>query len=276
MMSPDMRNKYLQLILPLIAMSCAQAATTTMGGVTLGAISGLSGDSTFAIWNTMTAYHPTFNPDGLVSTGTFPGTSMWAPQNSQPGSTESNTKLVKISNGVGGGPYAASGSMYYGGFSGTPNLDGGTLALSSSTPLDNLQTVLFQIQIGEAATYDFHNHVLPTLSYKLAGDANLYTLAAAASSNYHKLNNGTITMPSGEEPLYINSYAMWFDFSAVSGDVESFSVSWTGVQHAQLYGVSIQQDDVALTSSILPVAVPEPSAVLLGGIGFLFLLRRRK
>lgn len=275
MMAPDMKNKFLYLLLPLVAVSSAQAATT-MGGVTLGAISGLSGNSTFAIWNTMTGYHPTFNPDGLVSTGTFPGTSMWDPQNAQTGSTETNTKLVKISNGVGGGPYAASGSMYYGGLSGTPNLDGGTLALSSSTPMDSLQTVLFQIQIGEAATYDFYNDVLPSLKYTLTGDANIYTLAASASSNYHKLNNGTITMPSGEEPLYINSYAMWFDFSAVSGDVESFSVSWTGVQHAQLYGVSIQQDNVAVTSSILPVAVPEPSAVLLGSIGFLFLFRRRK
>lgn len=201
---------------------------------------------------------------------------MWDPQNAQTGSTENNTKLVKISNGPGGGPYAAGSSMYYGGFNANPNINGGTLALSSSTPLDSLQTVLFQIQIGEAMTYDFYDGALPTLSYTLAGDANSYTLAASASSNYHKLNNGTVQMPTGMEPIYVNSYAMWFDFSAVVGDVESFNVSWTGVQHAQLYGVSIQQDDVALTSSVLPISVPEPSAALLGSIGFFFLLRRRK
>ncbi|MBK1815700.1 PEP-CTERM sorting domain-containing protein [Luteolibacter yonseiensis] len=270
-----MKHKYLYLLLPLCAVSSAGAATT-MGGVTLGPISGLGANSTFAIWNTMNGWHATANPNGLAGTGSFPGTTMWAPQNSQPGSNESNTKLVKVSNGVGGGPYAASGSVYYGGFSGTPNLNGGTLSLSNASPLDNLQTVLFQIQIGEAATYDFHNHVLPVMSYTLVGDVTLHTLAAAASSNYHKLDNGTIEMPTGTEPLYINSYAMWFDFSEIAGDVESFSVSWTGVQHAQLYGVSLQQDDVAASGAILPVAVPEPSAVLLGGIGFLFLLRRRK
>lgn len=271
-----MKHKYLYLLLPLIAVSCVQAATT-MGGVTLGPLAGTSANSTFAIWNTMNGYHATANPNGLVGTGSFPGSTLWAPQVAQPGSTQSNTTLVKIDNGVGGGPYAASGSVYYGGFSGTPNLDGGTLALSTSTPLAGLKTAIFQIQIGEAATYDFYNHELPTLTYKLADDITLHTLAASASSNYHKLDNGTITMPTGEEPLYINSYAMWFDFSAVTGTVENFSVSWTGVQHAQLYGVSLQQDNVSASSSILPpVAVPEPSALLLGSIGALFLLRRRK
>jgi hypothetical protein len=274
-MAADMKHKYLYLLLPLMAVSSARAATT-MGGITLGPIAGLSANSTFAIWDTMNGYHPMANPNGLVGTGGFPGTTMWSPQNPQPGSNETNTKLVKVTNGVGGGPYAASGSVYYGGFSGNPNLDGGTLALSSASPMDALQTVLFQIQIGEAATYDFYNDVLPTMSYTLAGDVNLYTLAASGTSNYSKLDNGTVTMPTGEEPLYINSYAMWFDFSAVVGDVESFNVSWTGVQHAQLYGVSIQQDDVALSSSVLPLAVPEPSAALLGSVGLLFLFRRRK
>ncbi|RYD38062.1 MAG: PEP-CTERM sorting domain-containing protein [Verrucomicrobiaceae bacterium] len=248
-----------------------------MGGVTLGPLAGTSGNSTFAIWNTMNAYHATANPNGLVGTGSFPGSTLWAPQAAQQGSTQTNTTLVKIDNGVGGGPYAASGSVYYGGFSGTPNLDGGTLSLNTSAPLAGLKTAIFQIQIGEAATYDFFNHELPTLTYKLADDTTLYTLAASASSNYHKLDNGTIAMPTGDEPLYINSYALWFDFTPVSGTIENFSVSWTGVQHAQLYGVSLQQDSASASSSILPpAAVPEPSALLLGSIGALFLLRRRK
>lgn len=271
-----MKHKYLYLLLPLLAVSFARAATT-MGGVTLGPLAGASGNSTFAIWNTMNGYHATVNPNGLVGTGSFPGGNLWAPQVGQPGSTQTNTTLVKIDNGVGGGPYAASGSIYYGGFSGTPNLDGGTLALSTTTPLAGLKSVIFQIQIGEAATYDFYNDELPTITYTLEGDTTLYSLAASASSNYHKLDNGTIEMPTGLEPLYINSYAMWFDFSAVSGTVDDFSVSWTGVQHAQLYGVSLQQDNVTASSAILPpAAVPEPSALLLGGIGALCLVRRRR
>jgi hypothetical protein len=270
-----MRHKYLHLLLPFLAATATHAATT-LGGVTLGPLAGLSGDSTFATWHTMNLHHPTLNPEGIADTGGFPGVTMWTPKSSQSGSTESNTKLVKVSNGAGGGPYAAGSSIYYGGFSFDPNTNGGTLALNASTPLDGLKTVIFQIQIGEAQTYDFYNHALPTLTYTLTGDATLHTLAAAASSNFHKLNTGSVEMPTGTEPIYVNSYAMWFDFSAVVGAVESFSVSWTGVQHGQLYGTSIQQDKVALTSSILPAAVPEPSAILLGGVGFLFLLRRRK
>ncbi|RYD34150.1 MAG: hypothetical protein EOP85_20100 [Verrucomicrobiaceae bacterium] len=267
-----MKHKYLYFLLPLMAVSSATAATT-VGGVTLAPLSGTSGSSTFSIWDTMHGM-----AGGLVGTGSFPGTTMWAPQAAQAGSTETTTQLVKISNGPGngGGPYGASGSMYYGGFSSAVNFSGGTLALRNSAPLADLQTVLFQIQIGEASTYDFYNHTLPTLTYTLSGDATLYTLAASGSSKYHQHFNGTVTMPTGEEPIYINSYALWFDFSAVTGDVASFDVSWTGVQHAQLYGVSLQQDNVAASSAILPAAVPEPSGLLLGGVGMLLLLRRRK
>lgn len=256
-------------LLPLLLGSFSLAATTK-NGVTLEAIAGLSGDSTFAIWDTL-------NSSTLTGSGGFPGNTLWSPQNSQAGSTENDTQLVKISNGSGGGAFGSSSSMYYGGFSGDPNVNGGTVALSSSNPLAGLQTVLFQIQIGEAVTHDFYNEVLPTLSFTVAGDSTTYSLTASATSLYDQFYNGTVAMPTGDEPLYINSYAMWFDLSAISGDVDSYSVSWNAVQHAQVYGVSIQQDNVPLSdSSLLPSAVPEPSTALLGALGSLALLRRRR
>lgn len=245
----------------------AQAASTLLNNVTLGQISGLGTDSTYASWTELRG-------TTIPGSGSFPGSTMWAPVPSQAGN-DTNSLLSKISNGAGGGPYGASGSIYFGGFSGDANVNGGTLAVGSTVPLDGLTTVLFQLQIGEATTYDFFNHALPTLSYTTSS-GTVSSVAATYSSLYNQFYNGTVTMPTGEEPLYTNSYALQWDLSGVSEDITSFSISFTGVQHAQLYGVSLQQGNEGNSSSILPSAVPEPSALLIGALGLLPLLRRKR
>jgi len=264
-----MKHKYTLLFLPFALIATAQAATT-LGGVSLGPIDGLGANSTFAIWNTV-------NSPTLTGQGSFPGATMWGPQNSQAGSTDSNAKLIKVANGpTGGGPYGAGGSIYFGGFSGNANVNGGTIAVSTTVPIADLQSVLFQVQIGEASGYDFFNDTLPVLNYTLTGSSTIHTLTASSSSLYDKFNNGTVEMPTGTEVIWVNSYALWFDMSDVEGTVSSFNVAVTGVQHSQVYGLSLQQGDEAFSASMLPVAVPEPSAALLGGIGALALLRRRR
>lgn len=271
-----MKQKFLCLISPLILAFPLHAATT-LNGVTLGPLAGASSNSVFSVWHTMNAA-TTANPGGLTGTGFFPGTTVWAAQNAQPGSTDTNAKLVKISNGTGGGPFGSGSSMYYGGMSPAGNVNGGTVAVSTTVPLASLESVVFQIQIGGAGAYEFYDNALPSLSYTVAGDATLHAVAGSAVSVYNKFNNGTFSTPTGPEPLYINTYAIWFDLSSVTGTIDSVSVSWTAVQHAQVYGVSLQQDSVAGSASLLPAAaaVPEPSALLLGGVGMIFLLRRRK
>lgn len=205
---------------------------------------------------------------GLVGTGGFPGTTMWGPQASQVNSNASDSaNLIKVSNGTAGGPYAASGGIYYGGFSAEVNYNGGTLAVADSTPIDGLANVVLQVGIGEAWTYDFYNHALPTLSYTTA-DGTVSGVAATFSDVVEKFFNGTVAMPTGDEDVFINQYALQWDLSGITAPITSFQVSFTGVQHAQLYGLTLTQSDVFNQVVALP-PVPEPSTYALMGAGLL-------
>lgn len=207
---------------------------------------------------------------GVAHTGSgFPGTAPFTPIAAQVGN--SSVTLSKTANGTGGGPYAAGSSIYYGGFSDAINNPGGTLSAGSTSPISGLQTIVFQVQFGEAWTYDFYNHALPVLNYTTASGA-VSGVAATYSAVISKINNGTITMPSGEENLYTNAYALQWDLSGVSEPITSFGVSFQGVQHAQLYGLRLDQSTQNPGASV----IPEPSAAILGAFGTLALLRRRR
>lgn len=193
--------------------------------------------------------------------GSFPGSSPW------PNPIQSNVggdaSLNKTANGTGGGPYPASGSIYFGGFSGDVNNNGGTLAVTDSTPVANLQTVVFQVEIGEAWTYDFYNGVLPTLSYNGGSQ-----MLAADYISLSQVFTGTVTMPSGEEPLYLNTYGLQWDLSGIGETITSFTISFTGVQHAQLYSLQLDQSDT------FTQAVPEPSTYALMALAGAFVCWR--
>jgi hypothetical protein len=230
-------------------------------------------------WVNLSAFAQNGVP-GLTGTGSFPGTTMWAPKASQvdsvigdAGGTAGGATLTKVSNSpAGGGAYAASSSLYFGGFSGDVNVNGGSLAVVDSSPLAGLQHISFQVGIGEASTYDFYNHVLPTLTYTTSL-GTVSSVVATSSSILEAFNNGTVTMPTGEEPIYINQYLLQWDLSNVNEQITSFSIGFTGVQHAQVYGLTLTQAAVA--------AVPEPStyAMLLSGMammGVVGAVRRRQ
>ncbi len=228
---------------------------------------GLDGTTDTDLWHTL-------NASTVPGSGSFPGNTMWNPVNSQTANsgTLGDASLVKVRNGTGGGPYGASGSMYFGGFSGDPNIDGGSLKVVDSTPLAGVKTVAFQIQIGEATTYDFFNHVLPTLKYFTATNTTGSTIAApsenATSEFLEQFDNGTVEMPTGTETIYINTYLLTYDLSEVTEPITKFEVEFTGVQHAQLYQVRLDQSDVA--------AVPEPASIGLLGLAGLVALRRSR
>lgn len=250
-----------------LLLAFASAAASAQAAITW--VPALGGNVTTDEW-------PVPNSLNYPGNGGFPGASPWAGPLAS--SSPNDAELVKVSNGTGGGPYPATDSMYFGGFDGSANVNGGTLAVRDATAISSLMTVVFQIEIGEAFTYDFFNHGLPTLSYNGGNQG----LAATYSSVYEKVFNGTILMPTGpggtdqEEPLYNNTYALQWDLSGIAEPISSFSVQFTGVQHAQLYDISLHQSDALHSASILPAAVPEPGVVGLLGLSALGLLRRRR
>ncbi|MEW4489343.1 hypothetical protein AB1L42_14775 [Thalassoglobus sp. JC818] len=223
-------------------------------------------------WNGLTAAN---NP----GYGGFPGAGPW------PGPIGSNTTesgdagLMKTANGTGGGPYPSGGSIYFGGFSADVNNNGGSLAVTDSTPVAGLQHIVFQIEIGEAYGFDFFNDALPTLSYNFAGGGGASAVAAGLSELVDQVQNGTFFDPvtGQDEPVYVNSYKLQWDLSGVVGTISDFSIDFTGVQHAQLYALQLDQSDTIGSS---PNPVPEPSslAIMLGlaGSGYPVFRRARR
>lgn len=173
--------------------------------------------------------------------------------------------LSRISGGAGGnGPFPAGESLYFGGFSSTPNTFGGTVAISDSTIAFDLKTVVFQIEIAEAWTYDFWNEAVPTLSY----NGGTQDLAPTFETLVYAEFLGTISMPSGEEALYKNLYAFQWDLSGISEPITSYSISWSGVQHAQVYGLRLDASSDVYSSAVL-TPIPEPQAYALALFGLL-------
>ena len=227
---------------------------------------GLSGNTQYDGWIDLVA-------SNYPGYGGFPGSGAWpAPIGSnrttgnafdinEPG----DAGLIKTANGNGGGAYPAGGSLYFGGFSSDINNNGGSLAVVDSTPVANLSNVVFQIQIGEAWTFDFLDEALPTLSY----NGGAQSLVAGTSLTVEKFHNGTVTMPSGEEDVFINTYLLQWDLSGVVDPITEIQIDFVGVQHAQLYGLQLNQSDVF-------TLVPAPGAIALLSLGGLVATRRRR
>lgn len=198
-------------------------------------------------WEELTA---TAYPDNDV---TFPGTGTWpAALESLAGDDAGSNGLLKTANGFAGGPYPAGSAIYYGGILSVANTDGGKLTVTASGAglVAGVKTVVFQIDIGEAWTYDLYNGVAPVLTYTTSGGT--FTAPLAYQSLYKETFNGTVSMPSGTEDLNINSRAYQFDLSDETGTITSFSIDFRGVQHAQLYGAGLQQFNAEATGSLLP------------------------
>jgi hypothetical protein len=227
----------------------------------------LSGSSSYDEWS-LTGLSASANP-GYPG---FPGSGAWpAPIGSNLGG---DAFLSKIANGTGGGPYPGAGSLYYGGFSSTVNNNGGTLAVSDTNIGFELNTIVFQIEIGETWTYDFFNGAMPTLSFN-GGSQNLVPTFTTLAVQAH---NGTVTMPTGPEDVFVNLWALQWDLSGISEPISSYSISWTGVQHAQIYGLRLDASSAILDSAVF-TAVPEPHEYALAISALLFVavvVRRRR
>lgn len=220
---------------------------------------GLSGNTEYAGWVGLTIANYPGYPG-------FPGSGAWPTPMAANQVGSGDATLNKTANGTGGGPFPASGAIYFGGFSDIVNNDGGTLTVSDTTPVPGLQTVAFQVSIGEAWARDFFNDAQPTLNY----NGGAQDLVATSSLLTDQFFNGTVETPTGTENVYINTYLLTWDLSGIGDLFGSIAVKFNGVQHSQVYAMQLDQSDA--------LAIPEPSSLALaalGAIGLLVAARRR-
>lgn len=233
-----------RLRLPLLAAAVAGLIGTTSRAEVVDP--GLTGVTQYDGWDDLTA-------GNFPGYGSFPGSSPWpSPMGSnQPGSGDAGF------NKLSGNGYAAGSSIYVGGFSSTPNTLGGTFAVADSTPVAGLETVVFQLEIGEAFGFDLFDDASPTLSYNGGSQA-----LTATPVLVDQIQNGTFTNPvTGQpEPVFINTWLFEWDLSGVVDPIDSFQVSFSAVQHSQIYALRLDQSDTLRL-------VPEPASLGLMGLG---------
>jgi len=176
--------------------------------------------------------------------GQYPGSSAWTDSIGSNAEEFGDSVLVRIAGSpTGGGPYPASESIYFASFQQVPNALGGTLGINDSTPLPGLKTLVFQIQIGEADGYDFHEPGgLPVLKVNGQTDAISASFEPVLLGRYQ---NGTFPSPETkqDEPVYVNTWAFQWNLDPAVA-IQSFQIEFSAVTHAQVYALQLDQTSV--------------------------------
>ena len=202
--------------------------------------------------------------------GGFPGSSPWPAPIGSNGAGSGDAVLNRVAGSpTGGGPFLSSGSIYFGNFAQIPNALGGTLRLTDSTPLADLKTVVFQIQIGEATGYDLYS--APAL--KINGGSSI--VDPLFSGIINRFQNGTFNSPAtgADEPVYVNTRGYQWDVSSL-GAVTSFTIDFSGVTHSQIYGLQLDQSSSFFSTAVIPE--PNVGALVLAGACFFLFCRHAR
>lgn len=226
------------------------------------------GTSSFDGWNNLN------NVNFPGYGGGFPGLRAWPAPIGSNATGSADADLNRIAGSPsGGGPFLSSSSIYFGNFAQVSNALGGTLRVADSTPLAGLQTLIFQIQIGEVLGYDFFD---PTGSpaLKINGDAT--AVNPVFSGVLDRFQSGVFTSPATglDEPVYVNTWGYQWDVSAL-GPIGSFTIDFSGVTHAQIYELQLDQSSQLFAAAL----IPEPATgtlILMAALGALACRRTRR
>lgn len=150
-------------------------------------------------------------------------------------------------NTTSGGPFPSFETLYFGSVRQRPNWLGGTLRVADPTPLAATRTVVFQIQIGEADGYDFHE---PTGTPVLRVNGST-VLAPFVTQLLNRYQNGTFPSPETlqDEPVYVNSWGFQWNINGL-GPITSLEIDFSGVTHAQVYRMRLDQAEDLVTRNV--------------------------
>ena len=156
---------------------------------------------------------------------------------------------------IAGSAYPGSASIYSGGMSSEANHYGASFTVADATPVANLANVVLQIEIAPNAGFDFFDGTLPILNYNGGSQAIEATLAGITGTDVGGSFGGSTTDT--------NLYLLQWDLSS-EGGISDFEITFSNVQHAQIYAMQLDQSDsyLALPASL----VPEPSSTALASI----------
>jgi len=240
---------------PIVAVSLAGIPLAAADTLPLS----LQGNTSVDVWGPNSLSNST-NPG-------FPGALNYSQPwpSSIPTTNGGDAFLAKTANGPTGAPIPSGQSIYFVSFSNGANTFGGSLAVNDNTPLADLATLAFQIEIGGANGYDLWNNELAAernlsavkLHYTTTSGAT-GTLQASSHALLDKFYTFAIDMPTGPngedrpEDIYNRLYGVQWDLSSV-GPLASFKVEFSGVEHAQLYQLRLDQSSQAHAgSSVFP------------------------
>ncbi|HYE21169.1 MAG TPA: PEP-CTERM sorting domain-containing protein [Tepidisphaeraceae bacterium] len=173
----------------------------------------------------------------------------------QPGSSGDVAANKAQFNKVSGEGYLGGEVVYMGGPSGI----GGVYSVTETNEIDNLANVVFQVQIQTSGGNSFQPGGAPTLTYN--GGTAVPAGAAKGGYVWAQAPNGTFTPPGGEaQPLMTDVWAFQWDLSGIAGDIADFKIQFTGVAHAGIHAIRLDQ------STVYATVVPEPATLGLVGL----------
>ena len=229
----------------------------------------LTGNTEFEGWSELTGEN---NPDLLGFFGnTIPWRDAIAPN--EPGSAGSAT--FGKDSGIG---YPASSSIYN--FSINP-LGEGNYAVRDMSPIADLETIIFQLDLGgDFSTFK----AKPVLNYN-DGSQDL-------AADFYSLTPGNFTFADpneeAQDPLPTFNHAFQWDLSEVDSNINSYEIVWTTGAHSSNYAMQLDSGDTfSQQVSTIPEltifpeqvsAVPEPStyAAILGIVAISIRLFKHK
>lgn len=192
-----------------------------------------------------------FNSTSMPGYGTYPGASAWSSGAIGSNLASSGDALLNRVAGSGSsGPYVASASIYFAG--------AGTLSVTDSSPVSNLKTVVFQIDLGPGNGDGFTAE--PSLFYNGS--------TAGPTPQKYVVGLGLGALDPDGNPATTSTLLYQWNLTGLSS-ITSFGLQWGNNQHTQVYAVRLDQSDTF-------TAVPEPTALAPLAIGAIGLLRRKR